>query len=529
MRMIPSKPFFRVSLFCLSVLAFVTSCVSAPEAVKLDEAACLMAEQPDSAYSLLRSIDSRTFRRGSENEARYALLCTQAQYKNYDDAPNDSLISIAVDYYEENGSEEDKFYAYLYQGLLRYSLGNTEAASMSLMRALATSGTVEDHYSKGQMYVNLSHINLDYHCSDARKYAWSAYSEFRDGGLDEYSANALLFVATSYLQVQNYDSCRILLEQAITEAKRLSSNFVMQEAISMKAQYALCVDSLQLAETMLQSLKEQDDYIMKTQDIASFAYVLAQEGKKDLAYGYLSAIRNSCQNVNDSIQYYCNSLWVSRSLADYQKTSLLQDTVLHLAERLLSEKFHHTAIASERDYSDWKYLVAEYNSRKKTILITAMSLLLLAVVLLFITIYRKRKLEIKYLQRTIEKLQLEKERRSKEYTDGLRMLNLDDFIVQMRDVSHRVSGLTSSDLIHLRSLFCQYLPHFEAALRELTSLNETEWNICMLLKLSFSPGDISFLLNRSPGAISSARIRMYNRVFHQKGRTNDWDDFIKSI
>ena len=57
----------------------------------LEQAEAVMREHPDSAYRLLCGIDSTRQLRG-ESRARYALLMTQAQYKNGVPLPNDSLI-----------------------------------------------------------------------------------------------------------------------------------------------------------------------------------------------------------------------------------------------------------------------------------------------------------------------------------------------------------------------------------------------------------------------------------------------------
>ena len=72
-----------------------------------------MENHPDSAYSLLQTIDSEALRtRGGR--ARYALLYTQAQDKNYIDETNDSLISEAVDYYRQTDDVRRKFLSYYY-------------------------------------------------------------------------------------------------------------------------------------------------------------------------------------------------------------------------------------------------------------------------------------------------------------------------------------------------------------------------------------------------------------------------------
>lgn len=58
----------------------------------------IMAEQPDSALYILEHLPNPTKLTG-EAQALYALLLTQARYKNYIPVTNDSLIRIAENYY----------------------------------------------------------------------------------------------------------------------------------------------------------------------------------------------------------------------------------------------------------------------------------------------------------------------------------------------------------------------------------------------------------------------------------------------
>ena len=55
-----------------------------------------------------------------EERALYALLLTQARYKSCVLLENDSLIQIAVDYYEGGGKQERLAQAYFYWGMCLY-------------------------------------------------------------------------------------------------------------------------------------------------------------------------------------------------------------------------------------------------------------------------------------------------------------------------------------------------------------------------------------------------------------------------
>ncbi|MBQ0056255.1 MAG: hypothetical protein KBT20_01250 [Bacteroidales bacterium] len=465
----------------------------------------------------------------TKSEARQALLRTQEQYRNYIIPSSDSLISLAADYYEEEGDEEEKFYAYLYQGLTRYELRDYEGSSQSFMRALSNSSAIDDGYAMGQMYDHIALINLIFHCSDAYGYAQKAYTAFSSHNLTDYAANALIVIASYYLHSQQFDSCRIVLDEAVMEAKLLSDTFLLNEAESVKAQYAICVDSVSLAEELLCNLMEHSDYVLQPRDIATLATISAYNGDTASARKYLHEIRQSCVDFNDSIFYYTSSYWVNRISGSLREMSLCQDTLLKIEERVISEKFRHTSIASQKEYAEMNLKRAEHRGRTMTILIIGLLLLLMLIICLSVLLLQKKRIEILLLHKTIQKMEMDKELHAVDYEKALFSLKSDAFIQSIQAVARSNRGLSASELYRLNSLFCEKLPHFESSLRELISLSETEWQICMLLKISCSPGDIAVLLNKSAGAISSARIRMYQKVFHKKGHTNDWDAFINGI
>lgn len=513
----------------IGVLLTLVSCTPSPESAILDTAESLLAEQPDSAYLLLAEMDGSLLPVGSKLQARYALLYTQAQYKSYHDPANDSLISIAADYYEEHGNETERFYAYLYQGIIRYLLKDLPKASSSFMRAMANSQTVTDHYSIGQMYSYLSQINSFSHCSDELEYATRAHQEYSLLGKDRYIMNSFLNLSVAQKHRYDYAGCYISIDSCILLANSLKDEVFLAKALAVKADCALHVDSLDYSLSLYKELLSIQVYPLTEVDYGNLAYLFAKRQQPDSARYYLSLAESKIESSDDRTNYWVKSLWVNRTLQDIDKTIESQDSLIVISEKMLAEALSHATIAEQRDYSEMKYNVAEYKSQRKTFVIVAMLLLLFTLGILFITLYRKRQLENKYLQQTIQKLQLEKSRSSEEYENGLQALLHDEFVIQIRDVQHRSGGLSTSELAQLNELFSKKLPHFENALRELTRLSETEWRICMLLKLSCTPGEISYLLNKTPGAISSARIRMFEKVFHRKGSTNDWDQFVEQL
>ena len=97
-------------IFAAAIVALLPLCVSCshPDAAKvrnrhsvvrlLDRADTMLGTNDSAALAALDSIDA-TALSGRKLSARYALLYSEAMYKNYITAPDDSLIMVAVRYY----------------------------------------------------------------------------------------------------------------------------------------------------------------------------------------------------------------------------------------------------------------------------------------------------------------------------------------------------------------------------------------------------------------------------------------------
>lgn len=118
----------------LLALVLVTACHSDQrQLARLHRAQTLIDTAPDTALVLLDSIDSHRLVRA--DNALYALLMSQALDKNYIDITNDSLINIAVEYYEKHGNHRYRGMAYYYKATTCYNIGKYEEAIELLVKA----------------------------------------------------------------------------------------------------------------------------------------------------------------------------------------------------------------------------------------------------------------------------------------------------------------------------------------------------------------------------------------------------------
>ena len=145
-------------IFLLLILVALMSCNDPkPITDALHRAEALMNESPDSAWTLLNTISPDEMGQ-NRNLALYALLYTQAQDKTYRDETNDSLISIAVDYYRNTDDMRRKFLSYYYKGRVHFNGKDYLNATTCYMEAEQLADEVGDDYLAGLLYSELGRI-----------------------------------------------------------------------------------------------------------------------------------------------------------------------------------------------------------------------------------------------------------------------------------------------------------------------------------------------------------------------------------
>lgn len=90
-------------------------------------------------------------------------------------------------------------------------------------------------------------------------------------------------------------------------------------------------------------------------------------------------------------------------------------------------------------------------------------------------------------------------------------------------------GLSEVEWHNIDCLFDEVYPHFKEQIYGNHYVDEREYRMCMLIKLGLRNIDISLLMYRTKGSISSARSMLYKKFFNRKGSAQEFNDFIKSL
>ncbi|MDE5552033.1 MAG: hypothetical protein K2I91_02420, partial [Muribaculaceae bacterium] len=127
------------------LLLAVSGCRHTPDEVtgRMDVADSIMEERPDSALTILESVDTAQLH-GRADRARYALLKSMAIDKNLIDTATFSILQPAIDYYLKHGTPDQRLKTRYYEGRIHMNRGDDAAALTSFLQAAEDSAACTD-------------------------------------------------------------------------------------------------------------------------------------------------------------------------------------------------------------------------------------------------------------------------------------------------------------------------------------------------------------------------------------------------
>lgn len=136
---------------------------------------------------------------------------------------------------------------------------------------------------------------------------------------------------------------------------------------------------------------------------------------------------------------------------------------------------------------------------------------------------------MKLRKETINNLQNKLSNYSGETSIRIKELKSTEIYSLVEEKRKKNDRLTNEEWKVLEKSFREHLPSFENTLRNLYTIKENEWRICMLLKLGYSPSDLCVLTDKSSSNVSLLRSRLYKKLLGREGNPSDLDRFIYSI
>lgn len=343
-----------------------------------------MNEHPDSAYTILSAIDPSSLVVESQI-AKYSLLYTKAQYKNYIDTPNDSLISFAVKYYEEHNAKKELMESLLLFGVKKKLQEHYSEALLCMKRAVDIGEEICDYYYLGQIYTNLFQLCTIVYDADEKKYAESAYVNYKKHGDDSYTIDAMCNLGICYYRSNEWDKSLVILDSVYCQAKQNNDKFSIKKSGQTIAMIKVIQKEYEAADSIFTILHNDYGYKYKPQDLLALAESHVARNEKQQALQLLDEAFAMVHDAKTKIVVESLVSDILSKVGDYQGawTHLKEYRVLR--DSVIDSHLQESIMAVQRDYVEQKLEIEQVKANRNNILWTCFAAGLLA--LLAFTFY----------------------------------------------------------------------------------------------------------------------------------------------
>jgi len=384
-------------IIILVAVAFaISSCEDATINEQMDKAECLMNEKPDSALILLKNVD-KTIELSEFQNARYALLYSQALDKNYIDETNDSLINIAVEYYNENGTAKEKFLSLYYWGRVCHNSKDYSKAILAYTKAEQLLPDIEDTFFKGLLYNQLAYLYEqynDYHKAlDAYKRAYSYFDKaqrIKHRNYSRYCIGAMLRSSSDkYKEAENV--LIEMLQTAIENGDSVLRSSCMSELI---VHY---VESGQYEKaTILYEKYKSDNSInaLYPKFYSSIFLLLAHNNKYGESDIYQRIAWQKARTKGDTILIMTNLAKISELKGEYQQAYSLLNKARSIEVKNVRKQLEHPILTIQKEYLEKELEFNRYKQQsqlKISVLIGILVVLLCTTIILYLRHIIKRR------------------------------------------------------------------------------------------------------------------------------------------
>lgn len=562
------------SLVAIVLFLIMGACNNHPQAPILLEVEKIIEEQPDSALSILNKVENIN-QLSEKDHATYCLLLTQAQDLNYITHTSDSLIKIAVTYFEKSNDKHKASLSYYYMGRVNTDLHDALKAQEFYLKALEIGEKTKDYHLLAKICNNLGTL---YNYQDIYDLALpmqkkALYYINMEQKQDTVNMSYILRnTARTFTLMNLEDSAVIYHKQALKYSRPYNISSILVDLGNIyiyKNEYVEAKKYIDLAQNSTTILKTlYPIYLSKGK-------LLSAMGQLDSAKYYLTQCSQSSNIYTQagSLYHLAQVALKENDLNNYVKYtetySTLRDSITKHSHfeniRIAQSMFNYQRIAKEKDQFEKK-------AAQRMIFIYQVIIIFFLTIAIFIFIFKREKIKKKRLtelkeeqykrsQQYIEnnnkqifqltetlhskqeemseverqlyearKLMLEMENRQIFEKQGTILLLEKDFhnsSIYIRIHREDDIQLSPSEWEELHQLIDATYPDFTNRLIRLyPQISIEEIHICYLVKMQLSIKKIAFIMHITSSGVSLCRRRLYKKFTGEPQNTEKFDRFI---
>lgn len=519
----------------------------------LEHAESLLDQRPDSALIFLNKITPKSL--SGEDYARYCLLMTQARDKNGLPLTSDSLISAAVEYYNDKSDLHAKAKTYFYAGRVNQDMQNSKQAMEYFLRA----ADFAEEYGKDNKLLYLTYYYLgDLYFNEnlydsALKMDRKAlhYSQLLNN--KNYKVLALRNIATAFSGKNRNDSSIVYYSKALEKLPKKDSITLVSLLNEIAGRYNELGDFNHALQTVNKALAIKIENEKLSYSYVVKAYIYYKKLEYDSASVYYNKTINSL-DLYTKTESYNRLAKIERFNGNFAKALFYNDIYLNFRDSIEKQQHSDMIIKLQNIYEHKKtiekiqYLTLEKNQQRMVLyLISAISVSILLLLMSMLLLYRTRKerqtreleqvvqLEKEEAQKAKERLQeselirikKEKELLEKEMelrTDFFSRLNNLTFpFLNTNDKREGNVRFSNEDLDAIVKNTDAAFNHFSTRLiKAFPELKKDDILFCCLIKMKLGLSTLSSVYSLSKDAISKRKERIKkNKMKIEDGRSLD--------
>ena len=361
----------------LIFLSFILlSCRSYDVTRTLQDVDSYIMTRPDSALTVLEGVD-RDLLRSERQRAYHALLYAMALDKNYIDVNEDSIASVAVDYYSRKGPMKYRARAYYYLGLAYYYQRDYDRAILEFTKA-ENAAEVSDSLYWGMTKSIQGHSYYETHNDvEALNYFLKA-SDIYTGLSENDKANSVKSkIIDIYISQFRYEKAAealltLLEDDSLDEQVKLYSlssdaylNMIMPDRNPARA--------IDIYDKLV-----NDCEIMSKQDFWAYSFALNLVGRTEeaqLIVDELSIIDTS------SAAYYWQYL-IAKYGNDYKQALTYLEESNIKSNNVIISALNQSLSLAQRDFYQSESELADYKAKSRTYALASVIIICLLILAL---------------------------------------------------------------------------------------------------------------------------------------------------
>ncbi len=363
--------------FVFIFLSFILlSCRSYDVNRTLQDIDSYIMTRPDSALIVLEGM-SRDVLRTERQRAHHALLYAMALDKNYIDVSEDSIASVAVNYYSRKGPMKYRARAYYYLGLSYYYQQDYDRAILEFTKAEKAAEVSDSLYLGMTKSFQARVYNRTYNDVEEIRCLLDAQRIYQAIS-DEFKVQAVkLRLAKAYSNSFEYDKSDSLFTEIFNDGD-ISEQV---KAYSLSSYAFLKMVKSQRNPSAAIAMYEQIinyDGAMTTQDYWAYSFALNLVGRKEESKMFMDEL--SVTDTSSSSFYW--QYLISKYNYDYkQALSYLEESNFRDNKVIMASLRQSLALA-QRDYYESESQLAEYKTKTRTYALVSVIIICLLVLAL---------------------------------------------------------------------------------------------------------------------------------------------------